>query len=139
MRLATGRDVEVLNFLNDHSRLLLACAAFHRVTGPAVTTTFKETVNTYGIPASVLSDNGMVFTTRFAGGRGGRNNGFETEPHRLGIVQKNSFPNHSQTCGKVERFHQTLEPRMVRVVFYCPAFHSFPIALAKLQLQFGSA
>ncbi len=52
--LATGRDVEVLNFLDDHSRLLLACAAFHRVTGPAVTTTFKETVDTYGIPASVL-------------------------------------------------------------------------------------
>ena len=107
-RLATGRDVEILNFLDDHSRLLLACATFHRVTGPAVVATFTETVATYGIPASVLSDNGMVYTTRFAGGRGGRN-GFETELHRLSVVQKNSSPNHPQTCGKVERFHQTLK------------------------------
>ena len=59
-RLVTGRDVEVLNFIDDHSRYLLACVAFHRVTGPAVAITFKETVATHGIPASVLSDNGMV-------------------------------------------------------------------------------
>ena len=50
----------------------------------------------------------MVFTTRFAGGRGGRN-GFETELARLHITQKNSRPNHPTTCGKVERFHQTLK------------------------------
>ena len=50
----------------------------------------------------------MVFTTRLAGGRGGRN-GFETELRRLGIIQKNSRPNHPTTCGKVERFQQTLK------------------------------
>jgi hypothetical protein len=42
------------------------------------------------------------------GGRGGRN-GFETELRRAGIVQKNSRPSHPTTCGKVERFHQTLK------------------------------
>lgn len=103
-----GRDVEVLNFLDDHSRYLLACTAFPRVTGPAVAATFLSIVDTYGVPASVLSDNGMVFTTRFAGGKGGRN-AFETELRRLNIKQKNSTPNHPQTCGKVERFHQTLK------------------------------
>jgi Integrase core domain len=36
-------------------------------------------------------------------------NGFETELARLGVQQKNSSPNHPQTCGKVERFHQTLK------------------------------
>jgi len=35
----------------------------------------------------------MVFTTRFSGGKGGRN-GFETELRRLGVTQKNSRPNH---------------------------------------------
>lgn len=50
----------------------------------------------------------MVFTTRLSGGRGGRNS-FETELRRLGIHQKNSRPNHPSTCGKVERFHQTLK------------------------------
>ena len=53
----------------------------------------------------------MVFTTRFAGGRAGRHtiNGFEAELRRLGVMQKNSNPNHPTTCGKVERFHQTLK------------------------------
>src|SRR5262245_23944845 len=50
----------------------------------------------------------MVFTTRLAGGRGGRN-AFEAELRRLGIVQKNSRPNHPTTCGKVERFQQTMK------------------------------
>jgi transposase InsO family protein len=60
-------------------------------------------------PASVLTDNGLVYTTRFAGGRRGKTtrNGFEAELARLGIQQKNSSPNHPQTCGKIERFHQT--------------------------------
>lgn len=108
VRLRDGRDVEVLNFLDDHSRYLLACIAFPRVTGPAVASVFQETVAQHGIPASVLSDNGMVFTTRFAGGRGGKN-AFEKALRALHVRQKNSTPNHPQTCGKVERFHQTLK------------------------------
>jgi hypothetical protein len=53
----------------------------------------------------------MVFTTRFAGGRAGRDtiNGFSAELRRLGVTQKHSRPNHPTTCGKVERFHQTLK------------------------------
>ena len=50
----------------------------------------------------------MVFTTRLAGGKGGRN-AFEADLVRLGITQKNSRPNHPTTCGKVERFQQTLK------------------------------
>jgi hypothetical protein len=50
----------------------------------------------------------MVFTTRLSGGKGGRN-GLENELRRLGVTQINSTPNHPTTCGKVERFHQTLK------------------------------
>jgi hypothetical protein len=50
----------------------------------------------------------MVYTTRHSGGKGGRN-GLETELRRLNVVQKNSRPNHPTTCGKVERFQQTLK------------------------------
>ena len=50
----------------------------------------------------------MVFTTRLAGGRGGRN-AFEHELRRRHVTQKNSRPNHPTTCGKVERFQQTLK------------------------------
>lgn len=50
----------------------------------------------------------MVFTTRFAGGKGGRNH-LEHELRELNVRQKNGQPNHPQTQGKVERFQQTLK------------------------------
>jgi transposase InsO family protein len=103
-----GADVEILSWLDDHSRYALAVTAHHRVTGPIVLHTFRETVARHGIPASTLTDNGLVFTTRLAGGRGGRN-GLEAELARLAITQKNSTPGHPTTCGKVERFQQTMK------------------------------
>lgn len=47
-------------------------------------------------------------TTRFSGGRGGRNH-LEHELRQLNVRQKNSRPNHPTTCGKIERFQQTLK------------------------------
>jgi len=69
---------------------------------------FRAAVTAYGVPAATLTDNGMVFTTRFSGGNGGRN-GFEAELRRLGVRQENGRPNHPQTQGKVERLWQTLK------------------------------
>ncbi len=52
----------------------------------------------------------MVYTVRFAGiGRRGGRNRLEQQLRRLDIVQKNSRPNHPTTCGKVERFQQTMK------------------------------
>ena len=107
-RLADGRDIEVLTWLDDHARYALSVTAHHHVTGPIVLATFRAACDTYGVPASTLTDNGMVFTTRLSGGKGGRN-GLEHELRHLGVVQKNSRPNHPTTCGKVERFQQTLK------------------------------
>lgn len=76
--------------------------------GHIVTATFRQSLAQHGIPASTLTDNGMVYTVRLAGGRGGRNT-FENELRRLHIVQKNSRPAHPTTCGKVERFQQTMK------------------------------
>ena len=106
-----GADAEILCFLDDHSRYAISITCHQPVTGPAVVTTFRQAVADQGIPASVLSDNGMVFTTRFAGGRAGRDtiNGFSALLRDLGVAQKHSKPNHPTTCGKVERFHQTLK------------------------------
>jgi transposase InsO family protein len=103
-----GADVEILTWIDDCSRYLLSVTAHRRVTGPIVLSTFRDVVATYGIPASTLTDNGMVFTTRLAGGKGGRN-GLETELRRLHVRQKNSRPNHPTTCGKVERVQQTFK------------------------------
>ncbi len=107
-RLAHGTHVEILCWLDDCSRLAISVTAHHRVTGTIVVNEFTKATAQHGIPYSTLTDNGMVFTTRFAGGKGGRN-GFEAELHRRGVHQINSTPNHPTTCGKVERFHQTLK------------------------------
>jgi len=106
-----GADCEILTWLDDHSRYALSVTVHHRVTGPIVLTEFRRAVAEHGIPASTLTDNGMVFTTRLSGGPRGEStrNGFETELRRLGVVQKNGKPNHPQTQGKVERFQQTMK------------------------------
>ena len=107
--LADGTDTEILTWLDDHSRYALSA---HRPrTGspaPAVLQAFRAACEQHGVPASTLTDNGMVFTTRLSGGRGGRN-ALEHELRRLGVKQKNGKPNHPQTQGKVERFQQTMK------------------------------
>ncbi|MBO0924656.1 transposase family protein [Cellulomonas sp. zg-ZUI199] len=108
MPLTDGTDTEVLMFFDDHSRFVLACAAHHRGRGPDVVATFRAAISDNGVPAAVLSDNGMVFTTRLAGGRGGRN-AFQSELARLHVEQRTFRPNHPTTCGKVERVQQTLK------------------------------
>jgi transposase InsO family protein len=123
-----GPDAEILSWLDDHSRYALHLTAHHRVTGTIVLTAFRAAVATHGAPASTLTDNGMVFTTRLSGGRrgAGTRNGFEHELRRLGTTQINSTPNHPTTCGKVERFQQTLKK-------WLRAQHPQPATLEELQ------
>jgi transposase InsO family protein len=104
-RLVDGSEVEIISWLDDHARYLLACAAFRRVSGDDVVATFTAAGDAHGWPAATLTDNGAVYTSRFTGGR----NGFEYLLAYLGIRQKNGAPGHPQTQGKIERFHQTLK------------------------------
>jgi transposase len=89
--LAGGTGTEILTWLGDHSRYALSVTAHERVTGRIVLNAFRDAVAAHGAPASTLTDNGMVFTTRFSGGKGGRN-GLETELRSPGITQKNGKP-----------------------------------------------
>lgn len=114
--LTNGTDVEVIGWLDDHSRYLLHLTAHRRVTGRTVTDTFTRTAAEHGYPAATLTDNGMVYTTRLArGGRGrgdGAGNAFETLLADLGITQKNGKPFKPTTQGKIERFWQTLKKHL---------------------------
>lgn len=108
--LANGTTgAEILTWLDDHSRYALSVTAHRTVTAPIVVTTFDHACDQHQHPASVLSDNGLYYTARFS--RGGTNgpNRFEQHLIDLGIEQKHSRPNHPTTCGKVERFQQTLK------------------------------
>ena len=103
--LASGRDAEILLWLDDHSRYLISATAHTPVTGAIVVDTFRAACATHGTPQSTLTDNGFVFTTRHRGGA----NAFEIELLNRGVAQKNGTPNHPQTQGKVERLNQTLK------------------------------
>ncbi|MEJ7707627.1 MAG: integrase core domain-containing protein [Nocardioidaceae bacterium] len=102
--LADGTDVEILNILDDHSRLNLTAKARRITLAADVVTSFRKAFTRYRIPASVLTDNGAIFTARQ---RGEGRVALEIELGVLGVRFNHSRPYHPQTCGKVERFHQT--------------------------------
>lgn len=104
------KGVEIITWLDDCTRYALHASAHRAITTPIVTATFRKAAGQHGIPASTLTDNGMVYTVRLAGiGRQGGRNGFEQQLRDWHVVQKNSRPNHPTTCGKVERFQQTMK------------------------------
>ena len=108
--LADGTEVEILNILDDHSRLLVASQAFVTTKAADVVETFHAAVGAHGLPASMLTDNGAIFTAEARHGRCA----MENELAALGVAYKHSRPYHPQTCGKVERFHQTLKKHLAR-------------------------
>jgi transposase InsO family protein len=109
-RLGGGREVEILNVIDDHSRFLVASDARATTKAADVVASFHRAVAAHGFPASLLSDNGAVFTAAPRGGRCA----IEIELDSLGISYRHSSPYHPQTCGKVERFHQTLKRWLAR-------------------------
>jgi transposase InsO family protein len=109
--LADGSNVDVLNSIDDHSRLLVGSDARATTKSADVVASFHEAAARHGFPASVLTDNGAVFT---ANSRGQGRVAIELELARLGVSYFHSTPYHPQTCGKVERFHQTLKRWLAR-------------------------
>jgi transposase len=103
-QLADGTGVEILNIEDDHSRLDLASDARPTTSGEDVLTSFRRAFARHGIPARVLTDNAAVFTGKPR--RGGRV-ALEIELDLLRVRLDHSRAYHPQTCGKVERFHQT--------------------------------
>ena len=103
--LADGTEAKIVNFEDDHSRLMVASRVFTNVLAADIVSTFQDAASTWGYPASVLTDNGAVYTAAPRGGRCA----IESLLLSIGIDYKHSRPYHPQTLGKVERFHQTLK------------------------------
>jgi Integrase core domain len=103
--LENDRSVEIVNFIDDYSRAVLASVAVSVATAAEVVRIFFAATSIYGFPASVLSDNGAIYTAAYRGSH----TGMEIELAALGITFKHGKPYHPQTQGKVERYHLTLK------------------------------
>jgi transposase InsO family protein len=106
VELANGDVYEVLNMIDDHSRLCVASRAMKVVKATDVVRVLHKAAETWGYPASFLTDNGLIFTTQRRHQVAGAT---EHALFALGIKAKHARPYHPQTCGKVERFHQTMK------------------------------
>lgn len=102
--IATG-VVKILSFLDDHSRVALRVKALAEATSDATWEAFCQASAAWGVPLGQLSDNGLNFSGRLRGFEVR----FEIELRAIGVVPKTSRAYHPQTCGKVERFQQTLK------------------------------
>jgi transposase InsO family protein len=107
VKLATGATAFIFEVLDDCTRTLVACHAAPAETTQAAIAAITKAVQAYGAPALVLSDNGTVFTSRLT--RPGSRSGFMRTLLGWGVRPINSSPYHPQTCGKVERHHQSLK------------------------------
>ena len=94
--LADGTEVKILNVIDDHSRLLVASTAMTTCTGAAALAVVADAAATLGWPARFQSDNASIFRHVLADAL-----------RPLGVAAAHSRPQHPQTNGKVERFHQT--------------------------------
>ncbi len=104
--LADGSPVAIAGTLDDHSRYLPAlCAAPGDATGELVWSVMLAAITECGVPSISLTDNGFVYTGKWRGFEAT----FEANLRALGTHTINSTPFHPQTCGKIERFWQTLK------------------------------
>jgi transposase InsO family protein len=104
--LTDHRAVAIAGSLDDHSRYLVGLrAAAGDADGDLVWSVILAGINECGIPLMSLSDNGIVYTGRFHS----HESAFEINLRALGVRTINSAPFHPQTCGKIERFWQTLK------------------------------
>ena len=106
------RGLNLVTYLDDSSRCILAARLFTQATSENAVIVLQKTISKFGTPATILSDNGSCFV-----GRGGRKTptktwkatAFEAELLDRGIELINSRPYHPQTNGKLERFHGSIE------------------------------
>jgi transposase InsO family protein len=105
-----GVHCEIINFIDDYSRAVLASVAVTTATAADVVRVFFDAAATYGLPASVLSDNGAIYTAAYRGAA----TSLEIELAALAITFKHGKPYHPQTQGKIERYHRTLKTYLRR-------------------------
>jgi transposase InsO family protein len=109
-----GREVKIINILDDCSRVAVASVAMRTVNSERALEAILAGAARWALPERMLADNGPPYRDTLAAGLA-----------QLGVAFGHSRLYHPQTCGKVERFHQTLKQFL--------AAHDPPANLAHLQ------
>src|SRR5438132_7149663 len=104
--LADGTSAKALTGVDDHSRYCVSARLMARERTQSVCDGFSSALNTYGLPAQVLTDNGKVFTGRFA--QPPVEVLFDRICRENGVDHILTQPRSPTTTGKIERFHKTL-------------------------------
>lgn len=94
--LADGTEVQILEVLDDHSRLAVAATAMPACTGAAAFQAIAGAATFVGWPQRFWSDNAKAFTATLA-----------TALAPLGVAASHTRPYSPRSNGKLERFHQT--------------------------------
>ncbi len=97
-----------LDIFDDHSRFVIKIKPSES-TSNLVLPTFREAFYEYGLPDSVLSDNGA----QFAGFRQGYTQ-FEKWLLNHDVLPIHGRIKHPQTQGKIERFHRTMNQELLK-------------------------
>jgi transposase InsO family protein len=104
--LADGTSAKALTGVDDHSRYCVSARLMARERTQAVCDGFSSALRTHGVPAQVLTDNGKVFTGRFA--QPPVEVLFDRICRENGVDHLLTQPRSPTTTGKIERFHRTL-------------------------------
>lgn len=107
--LGDGTRCYPLTILDDHSRFSIRIEPKASTIG--VKDSFIRAFEEYGLPDSILSDNGA----QFAGFRQGITQ-FERYLMDLNILPIHGRVRHPQTQGKIERFHRTMKQEILREI-----------------------
>jgi len=97
--------LDVVNFIDDDSRAVLANAALPVATAHEVVRIFFETAALWVCPALCSQRNGAIYTCAHRGNH--TCTGIELAS--LGITFTHRKPYHDQTQGKIERHHLTVK------------------------------
>ena len=97
-----------LDIIDDHSRFAIKVAP-HLSTANVVIPMFTEAFREFGLPDSILSDNGA----QFSGFKKGYTQ-FERWLMDLDILPIHGRVKHPQTQGKIERFHRTMKQELLK-------------------------
>jgi len=110
--LADGSELKCLTGVDDHSRFCVSAGLVRRAVAKQVCAHLAAALARHGTPEEILTDNGLVFSGRYAAQRVEvlfdricRENGIT---HRLTAVRSPT------TTGKIERFHRSLRVEFLR-------------------------